>query len=98
MLAFHALLRFAEERQVALPVAAVVGPNRSAFGLEGGGPVLAETFKEFVLEGDIELTGTDVTLPAGAAGELAVDPQRLVPLSAQHVQPADLEDARFRLD
>src|SRR5215468_4358980 len=60
--------------------------------------VLAETFQQLVLQRQVELTATRVALAAAAAEQLAVDPQRLVPLGAEHVQPAGLDHLARRLD
>ena len=51
-----------------------------------GGPV--EPLHEFVTQRQVEPRLTRVTLTTGAPAQLVVDTARLVPLGAQHVQPA----------
>ena len=69
-------------------------------GLQGGA---VEAPHELVTEGEVEPGLTRVALAAGAAAQLVVDAARLVPLGAQHVKPAHLDDvlglfAGFGLD
>ena len=65
---------------------------------EAGGGLLAEGLDDLVLERDEELAVAGVALAGAAAGELAVDPARLVPLGADDVQAAQLGDALAELD
>ena len=61
-------------------------------------PVAREQADEVVQAGEVEARLARVALTAGAAAELVVDPARLVALGAEHVQPAELEDALAELD
>ena len=63
---------------------------------DAGGGLLAEGLDDLVLERDEELGDAGVALAGAAAGELAVDPARLVPLGADHVQAAERGDALAR--
>ena len=65
---------------------------------EAGGRLLAEGLDDLVLERDEELGEAGVALAGAAAGELAVDPARLVALGADDVQAAQLGDAVAELD
>ena len=61
-----------------------------------GGRLLAERLDDLVVERDEELGEPGVALPRTTAGELAVDPARLVPLGADDVQAADARRRRRR--
>ena len=47
---------------------------------------------QVVAEREVEPGLAGVALPAGAAAQLVVDAARLVPLGAEHVEPAELGD------
>ena len=47
---------------------------------------------QVVLHRQVEPALARVALPAGTAAQLVVDPPRLVPLGAEHVEPAGLDD------
>ena len=61
-------------------------------------PVAGEEADEVVLRGEIEAGLARVALAAGTATQLVVDPARLVPLGAEHVEAAELADAVAELD
>ena len=61
-------------------------------------PVAREQAHEIVLAGEVEARLAGVALAAGAAAELVVDPARLVPLGAEHVEAAELAHAFAELD
>ena len=57
----------------------------------------SEDAHEVVLEREVEARGARVALAAGAAAELVVDAPRLVPLGADDVEAAELDDLLVRL-
>src|SRR5512133_936719 len=61
-------------------------------------PVTREQAHEVVLAGEVEARLAGVALAARAPSELVVDPARLVALSAEHVQAAELLDPVGELD
>ena len=61
-------------------------------------PVAREEAHEVVLPGEVEARLAGVALAARAAAELVVDPARLVPLGAEHVEAAEVDDAFAELD
>ena len=61
-------------------------------------PVAGEQAHEVVLGGQVEARLARVALAAGAAAELVVDAPRLVPLGAEHVEAAQVDDALAELD
>ena len=67
----------------------VVGEGLAHHPVDGTG---GEQAHEVVLERQVEPALAGVTLTAGAAAQLVVDPARLVALGAQDVQPAERPD------
>src|SRR3982751_4135407 len=65
--------------------------TRSVFILESDHRAV-EPAHEVVAQGEVEPRLPRVALPAGAAAQLVVDPPALVPLGAEHVEPAGLDD------
>src|SRR5262249_9099604 len=61
-------------------------------------PVACEEADEVVLAGEVEGRRAGAALAAGAAAELVVDAARLVPLGAEDVETAELDDAGAELD
>src|SRR3954452_14798702 len=61
-------------------------------------PVAGEEPDEVVLTGEVEACFAGISLAAGAASELIVDPARLVALSAEDVEAARLDDSFAELD
>src|SRR5436190_11166904 len=61
-------------------------------------PVAGEEADEIVLSGQIKARLAGVALAARAAAQLVVDPPRLVPLGAEHVEAAELADTLAQLD
>src|SRR4029079_1469905 len=61
-------------------------------------PIAGEQTHEVVLGGQVETRLAGIALTAGAAAELVVDPSRLVPLGAEHVEAAQVDDAVAELD
>src|SRR5947209_8762280 len=74
-----------EERAEEAPVALAAGAPQGEQSLLPG---RAERLEELVFQADEELAAAGVALAAGAAEELPVDPQGLMPLGADDVQPA----------
>ena len=64
----------------------------AAAGEQRLGGARVEQAHQVVLEREVEAGLPRVALSAGAAAQLVVDAARLVPLGAQHVQPAELDD------
>ena len=65
--------------------------RRNRFMIDSTMPAV-EPAHQLVAQGQVEPRLARVALPAGAAAQLVVDAPRLVPLGAQHVQPARLAD------
>ena len=61
-------------------------------------PVGREALHHPVLERDVETRRTGIPLPPRTTAQLIIDPPRLVPLRADHRQPARLRHARAELD
>ena len=61
-------------------------------------PVAGEQAHEVVLAGEVEPRLARVALAPRAAAKLVVDAARLVALRAEHVEPAELDDALAELD
>ena len=59
---------------------------------QAGDAVRAEDAHQVVFEREVEPRRTRVALAAGAAAQLVVDAARLVPLGAEDVQPAEVDD------
>jgi hypothetical protein len=55
-------------------------------------PVGVEQPHQVVLQGQVEAGLARVTLTAGTTAQLVVDAARLVPLGAEHVEPAEFLD------
>jgi len=63
---------------------------------KAGGGLLPKGIDDLVLERDEEPTVAGVPLARTTAGELAVDPQRLMPLGADDVESSEFGDAPRR--
>ena len=61
-------------------------------------PVAGEEAHEVVLGREVEARLARVALAPRAAAQLVVDPSRLVPLGAEDVQAAEVDDALAELD
>src|SRR5262249_24366594 len=85
VLTLHPLWRGPEERSIERP-----RPCRAALAerVERHLPPGAEPFQDLILKANIEERRAGVALATGAAGELAVNPRRLVALRPDHVQSA----------
>ena len=59
---------------------------------QAGDALAREALHEVVLEGQVEARRAGIALAAGAATQLVVDPARVVPLGADDVQAAGLDD------